>query len=90
MCTCTHTRVQDKLLIGHEGRAKELETAKTKLQATLQSNSAQMEKHRQSAEEFKHKCWGLEGQLTAVRKVRRGEGGERGEDRVVFCRSLMP
>lgn len=60
------------MLVSHESRVKELEAAKNKLQTNLQSHTALMEKHKQSAEELKHRSWGLESQLTAVRKV----GGE--------------
>ena len=56
-------------MLTQEGRIKELEASKAKLQASVQSSAAQLEKHRKNAEEYKQKSLGLEGQLTATRKV---------------------
>ena len=62
--------LQDKLLVTHEVRIKELEGSKAKLQASAQASGSQLEKHRKSAEELRLKCQGLEAQLNSVRKVR--------------------
>lgn len=56
-------------MLTQEARIKELETIKAKLQGTMQSTAVQLDKQKQSAESFKHKCLGFEGQLAAVRKV---------------------
>ena len=66
---------QEKLLAAHKAHLKEVEAEKGKMLASVQNLSAQLEKKKQSAEEFKQKCWGLEGQLTSVRKVREGGMG---------------
>lgn len=65
---CEENSHNEKLVTSHRGRLKELEGEKAKLQGGVQSLSAQLEKKQQSAEDFKRKCWGLEGQLTSVRK----------------------
>lgn len=55
-------------------RVRDLETEKAKLQGHAQSQTAQLEKYKQSTEEYRLKAGGLEGQLISVRKVGLGLG----------------
>ena len=52
-----------------EAKLKELEVGQAKMERSLQTASNQAAKHKKVAEELKHKCEGLEGQLTSLRKV---------------------
>jgi predicted RNase H-like nuclease (RuvC/YqgF family) len=61
--------LKERLLVSDKAQLKDLEGRNSKLQSNVQSLSAQLEKKNRMVEEFKQKCWGLEGQLTSVRKV---------------------
>ena len=61
--------IQDKLIATLEAKIKESDTAKNKLQKSLQSASGQTSKYKKSADELMQKCDSLEGQLKSLRKV---------------------
>jgi len=52
-----------------EAKLKELETGQAKMERSLQSANNLVTKHKKMADELRHKCEGLEGQLTSLRKV---------------------
>lgn len=63
--------LQDETNTGLSSRIKELEEERGRLHRTNASQQSQMDKYKKMAEEARSKSESMEGQLTAVRKVRR-------------------